>query len=49
MSEATVLSSDILAGSIVKTLPVVDEEEDEGNLYNLFVCEDYVEKSWTFG
>jgi predicted nicotinamide N-methyase len=21
----------------------------EGNLYSLFVCEDYVEKSWTFG
>ena len=49
MIEATIPSDDILAGSIVKNSPVVDEEEDEGNLYNLFVCEDYVEKSWTFG
>jgi predicted nicotinamide N-methyase len=23
--------------------------EEDGNLYNLFVCEDYVEKTWRFG
>ncbi len=27
----------------------VVEEEDEGGLYNFFICEDYVEKSWKFG
>jgi len=25
------------------------DDDDEGNLYNLFVCEDYIEKSWMFG
>jgi hypothetical protein len=29
---------------------VVDEDEEEGGLmFNLFICEDYVEKTWTFG
>ena len=43
MSDSTVNPpKDILSSNAV-------EEEDEGNLYNLFVCEDYVEKSWTFG
>ena len=50
MSElASVASNAVSDTKDTSILPVGTDDDDEGNLYNLFVCEDYVEKSWTFG